>query len=518
MNNRIEQINSIAPEAGVTAETAETEKPAAVTTRQHRLRRLFSKRVTSIYISDASVKLTVAHGREIEKWVTSPLDPGLMVNGIVIDPDGLGAKLATLLKEHDIKTNRVIVGLSGLHSITRTITLPGVPMNVLAEAIYHEAERELPVPLDSVYLSWQVIGETYQEMKVFLIAYARNAIDPLMDALKKADIKPHFLELSTLALARSVNSPTSVVFDARPGEMDIVVMIKNIPELSRSVPLPLDNSIEENLPIIMDELLRTITFYQSENTTDTLPVFNVGEMDSRTCESLSVALNHSITSSYPPLYYPAEFFPAAYSVNLGLALGKVKLSDAAYSRKIKVNLLPDIFKERVLRSEVRVAAGAALALGILAAVFIQFQSAWATTESLRTQVADADKVLAQRQAEQMVLQREADVLASQTTQTFRVWETFSASISVLEAEQALINDNLKLVLDSLPSGVSLFGIQEASDLIVQGRASTEEQILDYTRNLENSDRFSEIILSMSGETSSASDGGITFKMRLRNGE
>ncbi len=515
MDNMTEQIDSIAPEAEA---TAEMEKPAILLTRQPGLKRLFKKRVTSIYISDVSIKLMVARGREIEKWVTAPLDSGLVVNGIVTDPESLGTKVSGLLREYEIKSNKVIAGLSGLNSITRIITIPGVPAKVIKEAIYHEAERELPVPLDSVYLSWQIIRETYQEMKVLLIAYARNAIDPLMNALKKAGITPYFLELAPLALARSVNHPTSVVFDVRPGEMDIVVMIDNIPELSRSVPLPVDNSSEESLPIILDELLRTMTFCQSVINNDVMPVFAFGELDYRTRESLSVALDHSVVSSYPPLYYPPEFLPNTYSVNLGLVLGKVKLSDAAYSRKVKVNLLPETFRERKLSPQVRVAAGATLALGILAAVFFQFQAASTTTESLRNQVAAADKVLAQRQAERLVLQRQADTLAEEATQAAREWDTYSGSLDTLTTEQASINNNLKLVLKALPSGVSLSGIQEASDLVVQGNASTEAEVLAYTRNLENSERFSEIILSMSSESSPSGDGGITFKMQLRNGE
>ena len=47
------------------------------------MKRLFAKRVTSIYINDVSVKITVARGHEIEKWFTAPLAPGLVVNGIV---------------------------------------------------------------------------------------------------------------------------------------------------------------------------------------------------------------------------------------------------------------------------------------------------------------------------------------------------------------------------------------------------------------------------------------------------
>src|SRR4030042_1359611 len=179
-----------------------------------------------------------------------------------MDPDSVAAKLRDLFKDHAIKRDNLIVGLNGIHGIARIMDLPNVPINVLDEAIYHEAERDLPVAMDTVYLSWQVIKETYQDMTIFFIAYARNALDPLMDALRKAEIKPAFLEFAPLALTRIADSPTSIVFDVRSNEMDIVLLIDNIPILSRSIPMRFDNSMEENESGILDELERTIAFYE----------------------------------------------------------------------------------------------------------------------------------------------------------------------------------------------------------------------------------------------------------------
>ncbi|MFC1924957.1 pilus assembly protein PilM [Chloroflexota bacterium] len=478
----------------------EAGKPAAKTL-QSRGKSMFAGRATSITISDAAVRLTVIRGAEIEKWVTCALEPGVVVNGIVQNTDAFSAMLKGLLKDHKIKANRLIVGLSGLHAITRIVTLPHVPKKILNESILHEADRELPVPLDSVYLSWQIIEDNPEEIKVFVVAYSQNVIDPLMIALRKAGIKPYFLDLATLAITRCVNSPTSIVFDARPGELDIVVTIDNIPELSRAVPLPFLNSVEDNMPIILDELMRTITFCQSAKSIDTLPIFGFGELDRQTIESLSVTLNQTITMAYPPFYYPPEFYPDTSMVNLGLALGRMKLPDSAYSRKVNINLLPESYKEKIVTPNILMAAGAMLAVGILVAVFILFLMVSADNDRLRDQISAANQLQVQQQTQLLNLKGEESALEARAEAAASRWQKLSGSIAALAVQQASINNDLELVAlnpEVLPSGVSLSSItiSQAGNVSLRGQGSAEAWVLNYVRNLENSGRFSSIVLNM----------------------
>ena len=507
MSNTNAQLENDLPEIGISTDIDNS-------VRRSRVKRLFAKKVTSLYINDNTIKITVVHGDEIQQWVTAELEPNMVVNGVVMDPDNVAAKLRDLFKDHDIKKDNVIVGLSGIHGITRIIDLPYVPMNVLDEAIFHEAERELPVTMDTVYLSWQIIKETYQDMTIFLVAYARNAIDPLMDTLQKAEIKPAFLELAPLSLTRNVDSPTSIVFDVRSGEMDIVVLIDNLPILSRSIPIPLENSMEENGAIILDELERTISFYESMSSIDNLRIYGFGDIEPQMYESLSSFLNHSINSSPLPLYYPPEFSPNTHGVNLGLAMGEIKPLDPAYSRRLRINLLPEVLKEKKLRPEVLAATGVLLAVGILVVCFFQLQSASAKTESSREQLASAEQTLIELEAKQLVEQQEVDILVNQATSLEKEWEKYRGSITTIESDQTIINDNLKLVLTTLPPGVSLSSIQEGGNFSIQGKANAKVQILEYTYNLEQTNQFSEIILSIQGIDESTDIEDITFQMRL----
>jgi hypothetical protein len=195
-------------------------------------------------------------------------------------------------------------------------------------------------------------------------------------------------------------------------------------------------------------------------------------------------------------------------------MGEIKPLDPAYSRRVRINLLPEILKEKKLRPEVLAATGVLLAVGILVICFFQLQSASAKTELSREQLVSAEQTLIELEARQLVEQQEADILVKRAETLSNEWTQYNGSITTLENDQTIINDNLKLVLATLPSGVSLSSIQEGSDFRIQGKAYTKEQILEYTYNLEQTNQFSEIILSIQDKDESTDVEDITFQMRL----
>ncbi|MFC1948427.1 hypothetical protein ACFLXY_10980, partial [Chloroflexota bacterium] len=86
MSDANEQFESNMLDIGVSTDTDSSK-------RRSQVKRMFAKIVTSLYISDTCIKITVVHGDEIEQWVTSELEPNVVVNGVVMDPDSVAAKL-----------------------------------------------------------------------------------------------------------------------------------------------------------------------------------------------------------------------------------------------------------------------------------------------------------------------------------------------------------------------------------------------------------------------------------------
>jgi len=126
--------------------------------------------VVTIHINDANLRLLVASGKCVSDYAEVALDPGLVKDGVVIDPVRVAAKIKDILRAKKIPATRATVAVSGLHSLCRVITLPTVPRSVLPEAVKHEAERVLAVPLEQFYLTWQTLEASKEEMKLFLTA------------------------------------------------------------------------------------------------------------------------------------------------------------------------------------------------------------------------------------------------------------------------------------------------------------------------------------------------------------
>ena len=54
-----------------------------------------AERVRALYFEDNSIKLLIAKGRKVEHWASAPLEPGLVVGGVIIDEN----KVANKVKE-----------------------------------------------------------------------------------------------------------------------------------------------------------------------------------------------------------------------------------------------------------------------------------------------------------------------------------------------------------------------------------------------------------------------------------
>jgi len=146
-----------------------------------------AKKVTTLFITDTAIKLLVMKGQKVEKWASSPLEPGLVSQGLVVDEEQVADQVKELFKREKVKTNKVIIGLSGLDSLYRVITLPDLPEAIIPEAVRREANRMMPTPLEEVYFSYQRLPAT-GEGRFFLATFSRNLTDALVRTLRKADV------------------------------------------------------------------------------------------------------------------------------------------------------------------------------------------------------------------------------------------------------------------------------------------------------------------------------------------
>jgi len=475
-----------------------------------------AKKIVTLYIDDTSIRLLVTHGKRIRKWADLPLEPGLVKNAVVIEETEVAAAIKQLFEVHKIKGEKVNVGVSGLHCLSRLITLPQLPEAMLAEAVKREAKRVLPVPLEQVYISWQTIPTPEGKIQVFLVAVPCKIADALLKALHQAGLKPDFMDLKPLLLAKVVKEATAVIIDIQPTEFDIVIMAGRVPQPTHTVSFPSKAlSWQEKLTMIRDDLDRTIKFYNSNNPekplVSSVPIFaSIALADKpELFQSLSDKLGHPVLLLSSPLACPEGLDPNRYMVNIGLALKRLSLGKEAGLSVVNLNALPTAYRpEPISLTKVFTLTGAAVAIGLLVFLVMSIQSASADITSMRSQLGPTNQLLQQKLSQrQELMENIAEAQAS--------LDNFTTVLDSLDQQNNGVNGSLEVTVNNLPSTISLSSISHTNSILtINGRSPSEKEVLSYLRKLDASDRFAEITITSMRKIEGK---GMDFTLVLRVG-
>jgi type IV pilus assembly protein PilM len=153
-----------------------------------------------------------AAGRpDVHRAAFAPLAPGLVRDGEVVDVDGLAAALKQLFSEHKLG-RRVRVGVANQRIVMRTLDLPPIEQaKEIASAVRFQAQDQIPMPLDQAVLEHQSLGIVQTDdgprVRVVLVAARKDMIGSLLEALRRAGLRPHGIDLSAFAMIRALHRP-----------------------------------------------------------------------------------------------------------------------------------------------------------------------------------------------------------------------------------------------------------------------------------------------------------------------
>jgi type IV pilus assembly protein PilM len=147
----------------------------------------------------------------IERAAMTQLAPGVVRDGEVVDVDALAQTLRTMFAENKLG-KRVRVGVANQRIVMRTIDLPPLKdAKEINSAVRFQAQEHIPMPLDQAVLEHQSLGEVStlegKRTRVVLVAARRDMIDALLEAVKRAGLKPHGIDLSAFAMIRALHRP-----------------------------------------------------------------------------------------------------------------------------------------------------------------------------------------------------------------------------------------------------------------------------------------------------------------------
>lgn len=120
----------------------------------------------------------------ITGYGVSTFSPKAVANGVILDHEELAKAAHTLFSKNligEITTRRVVVAVPAARTFARTIVLPKLSPNDLAEAVRLETEQYIPLPVDELYLDYSNVSTTDKETELLVIAAPKKLVDSYIE-------------------------------------------------------------------------------------------------------------------------------------------------------------------------------------------------------------------------------------------------------------------------------------------------------------------------------------------------
>lgn len=478
----------------------------------------------ALNISTNSIRLLCIKGRQVKKWETMPLAAGLVRDGLILQPQAVGAAINALFKSTKAPKKQVITSVTGLSFTYRILSLPRIKSALTEEAIQRAARKEMSLPVEELYLSWQAIGSGYEELDFFVLGVSRNLVDAVVKTLAEAEIKPYLMDLKPLALARAANREDALIVDLEPDYFDIVLVADGIPAIMHTItPRGEGASIEDNIRRLIDELSKTVKFYNSGHPEKPLspitPLLLTGELSAEATigKLIQAEIENPVEPLVPSLKFPPDLPIALYAANMGLALKKVPQKRANRFHDINLDILSVKHKARVLQVSwqfILLSLVLALAIGFLYPMYRLKSEADVETIRLQTELSGVSQELHQARLVINEAKQIEDTIGKITTG----FEALKQEHQYILSKGGNAANNLELVTTAIPPEVYFTSIEMGTDQItIEGEADSPSTVIDYVMALEAQGGLSEVRIagideskSTEAETTEAVGTKVTF--------
>ena len=459
--------------------------------------------LVTLNIGSAGIRLMAIQGKRVRTWGEVPLEPGLVQDGFILHPNTVAAAINGLFESLKVSRSQVIVSLSGMSFTYRTLSLPAMSQAAQEEAILRGARREIPVPIENLYITWQQVGESDGEISYFIIGVPRNLIDSLVQTLREAGINPYMMDLRALALARTANQADAILLSLEPDYFDIVVVASGKPATIHTViPRGEGANIEDNIMRAVDELNKTVGFYNSSHPEEPLqpdtPLILTGELsvDPGTSQLIQAEIEYPVEPMLPPIVLPPDFPLDLYTTNIGLTLKKMKLKSTARTEvdgyhDIDINLIPEKYRaesNQAAFGRLFVPAMLVIATGLMLPAYQVWDIAKTETVRLDSQVSIVSEELYR-----------VRIGADEAAVTEEIIARLSADLEALQQHHQLLADtgdaadNLEMVTEAIGQIGYLTSIDiEDNEVITRGQTNSIAAVITYVNNLEQLDYYSEV--------------------------
>jgi type IV pilus assembly protein PilM len=192
------------------------------------------------------------------------LPEGAVEDGVLQDPEAVGATIAALLKNLKIKNKKVAISISGYSVIVKKINLAVMSADDMAKHIHTEAEQYIPFDIEDVYLDFQDLktsDDGEERTDVMLVAAKKEVVDSYLKMLRSLALQPVLVDVDAFALENSYGSICGIaenvaLIDIGSSKMNINIISRGSSVFARDIVLgsrQLTEQIQQRFDLDADE-------------------------------------------------------------------------------------------------------------------------------------------------------------------------------------------------------------------------------------------------------------------------
>ena len=142
-------------------------------------------------------------GRVLKNFNTIDIEPGIIEEGAIKDPEAVSAAIRELFKNSKLKEQNVAISVGGYSVIVKKINVKTMTEDELHDTIHFEAEQYIPFDISDVNLDFQIIGESEQnpnQMSVILVAAKKEMVSEYVSLIQMAGLNACIIDVDAFAL------------------------------------------------------------------------------------------------------------------------------------------------------------------------------------------------------------------------------------------------------------------------------------------------------------------------------
>ncbi len=132
-------------------------------------------------------------------------DKAAQQDGVVVQPEIIAKAAADLFKHQlvgDITTRRVALAIPAYRTFTRSLQLPKLQSGELQDAVELEAEQYISLPLEELYLDYEIVRQGAGTIDLFVVAVPRKIVDSYLELAEIMGLEPVLIEPTLSSASR----------------------------------------------------------------------------------------------------------------------------------------------------------------------------------------------------------------------------------------------------------------------------------------------------------------------------